>query len=517
MLAAAITATGCGAGSNGGSGGSSPSTGTADASQSTITVSMFHSGGFSPANPIPAKREDDPLRQMLEKKANIDLQISFVPNDQAKQKLNTMVASGDIPDLIYMSDRPMAVQYYDQGITADIESVLNDYPELKARFSNEVWDALRYKGKILGTPGYEIVQGIRGMWIRNDWLKKLNLSVPETPEQLLNVMKAFTFNDPDGNGKNDTYGFVTGVQKSGEFSSLGLDALMLMYGVNQGTIDAKDGELLIHNIDPRMKEAIGYIKQVLDAKVVDPDWMTVTDHATLYNKFYTGKIGIFYNDWRSMELDNQKKIKDASGELPEWIMIPPMKGPHGDQYSSIMSPQNNLWTISAKAAKDPEKMKRIMTMMQYWFSDKEAYPYFAYGVKGINWDMVNGQPQILQENKANKELQDKTKWMNNYANNRRADDPLFFNFNYEKTSEFQIMNQKYVRAPGVDKFVTPDAGDPLWEDRTKFMNESLLKFITGKEPLTNWDSYIQTLESKYTLSKYKEYTIKNLREQKFIQ
>ncbi|MBD0379739.1 extracellular solute-binding protein [Paenibacillus sedimenti] len=487
--------------------------GTVQTPEKKVTVTMFHSGGFAPANPIPINKDEDPLHQMLEKAANIDLQITFVPNDQAKQKLNTMVTSGDTPDLIYMTDRPMAVQYYDQGIITDIESVLNSYPALKGNYPDSVWNALKYKGKVLGTPGYELVQGIRGFWIRNDWLKKLNLKTPTTPDELLQVMKAFTFNDPDGNGKNDTYGFVMGVQKSGEFNNLGIDALMLMYGVYPGSIDLKDGKVQYNNADPRMKEALAFINRMQEAKVVDPDWMTITDNAGIDNKFFSGKVGIVFQDWRAMELDKQKKMKEVSGELPDWVLIPPMKGPNGDQYSTITNPQSNMWSISTKAAKDPEKVKRIMTMLQYWFADKDAYPYFAYGIKGVNWDIVDGKPKINQENKANKELQDKYRWMNNYANNRRANDALYFNFTYEKTSEFQKINQQYVKPLSVGSFVTPDSADPTWEDRKKFMNESLLKFIAGKDSLNNWDNYLKTLDSKYAFQKHLEYVEKNLKDQ----
>ena len=42
--------------------------------------------------------------------------------------------------------------------------------------------------------------------IRTDWLKKLNLSMPTTTEELMAVAKAFAEQDPDGNGKKDTYG-----------------------------------------------------------------------------------------------------------------------------------------------------------------------------------------------------------------------------------------------------------------------------------------------------------------------
>lgn len=42
--------------------------------------------------------------------------------------------------------------------------------------------------------------------IRKDWLDNLGLSIPETPEELLEICRAFTEDDPDGNGKDDTWG-----------------------------------------------------------------------------------------------------------------------------------------------------------------------------------------------------------------------------------------------------------------------------------------------------------------------
>nr|WP_256719746.1 extracellular solute-binding protein [Paenibacillus glucanolyticus] len=38
------------------------------------------------------------------------------------------------------------------------------------------------------------------MWIYEPWLKKLNLDMPETTDELYEVLKAFKKNDPNGNG-----------------------------------------------------------------------------------------------------------------------------------------------------------------------------------------------------------------------------------------------------------------------------------------------------------------------------
>lgn len=43
---------------------------------------------------------------------------------------------------------------------------------------------------------------------RKDWFDALNLQSPKTLDDWYNVIKALTLNDPDKNGKNDTYGLM---------------------------------------------------------------------------------------------------------------------------------------------------------------------------------------------------------------------------------------------------------------------------------------------------------------------
>ncbi|WNQ13996.1 extracellular solute-binding protein [Paenibacillus aurantius] len=477
----------------------------------TIKVTAYHTGAYNPQVPMPA-REDDPIRQMLEKAVNVDFNMIIPPSDQKIAKLNTMIASGDIPDMIFMPDRATAIQYYDQGILADLDSYLKDYPALQSRFKPEEWEAMKYKGKTFGTPGYEFVNGIQGWWIRNDWLTKLGLKAPTTPDELMNVMKAFTFNDPDGNGKNDTYGFVTGIGKDGSLTSMGWQMIFWMFGVNPNTVDMVDGKLTFDNSDPRMQEALAYIKSMLDAKVVDPDWVTINDGTALDKKMYAGKSGILIGDWRRMEKTSQQAMKDVSGEVPDWIVIPPVKGPHGDQTIGLKSFQNNSWVISKTAAKDPEKVKRILALLQYWYTDKDFYPWANYGIKGVSWDVVDGKIQRLTENMSKKEVSDKYLWTTNYALPRRADDALYFNFTNPRTTDFQKINLQYVKPNPVNPFIVPDPNDRLYSDRNKYVNEMFLKFMMGKEPLSNWDAFLKTLDSKFEYAKFKEYATTQLKE-----
>lgn len=485
-----------------------------------LTIKAFNAGAFNPTTQMP-DRENDPIRQMLEKAVNVDFQMTILPPDQQKAKLNSMIVAGDIPDMIFMTDRASAVEFYDQGIIAGLDETLKNYSELQNRFKPAEWEAMKYNGEMIGTPGYEFVSGVNGWYIRNDWLTKLNLKAPTTPDELLEVMKAFTFNDPDGNNKNDTYGFAPGLSKEGIISpvnnggtnaALGWSAIFWMFGVNPGVVDQINGELVFGSTDPRTKEALEFINKMLDANVVDPDWVSTTDGVAIEKKFLAGKSGIVITDWRSMEPAGQEKIKAVINEVPDWTVIAPPKGPHGDQILSLKPFQNNSWAISKEAAKDPEKLSRIMELLQYWYTDQEFYKWACYGVKSIFWDEVDGKVQINQENKADNETIEKYRWATNYALPRKANDATYFNFLNPQTIEFQKTNQASTKENTTNPYVLPDPSDTKYADRIKYMNEMLLKFMIGKEPLSKWDDYLATLDSKFDYVKYKEHTTKQLQD-----
>lgn len=506
VLAAGALLGACQNGKNQGGADQTPAAGsTAKAEEGSfdklMKLSMYNAGGFNPTSQLPA-RADDPLRQQLEQAVNVELSVTIPTADQRSAKLNTMIASGDIPDMIFMWDKNTAADYYNQGVIIELDEYLDDYPNLQKRFPTESWEAMRIDGKTVMTPGFEGVSGVRGWWIRNDWLQKLNLKAPTTPDELMEVMKAFTFNDPDGNGKHDTYGFVAGVGKDGELGTLNWEMIFWMYGVQPNTPDIIDGKLVFGSTDPRMKDAIAFIRQMIEAKVVDPDWVSINDSTAINKKMYAGKSGFIPNDWRRMEPGDQAQMQEVGGEIPDWIIIPPAKGPYGDQRIGVRNHPGNGWAISANAAKDSEKIKRTMALLDYWYGDEEAYPYFAYGIKGIQWDMANGSPQRLA---VTKEQEEQLKWTANWFLPRRVDDAIYFNFKNPQTNEFQQINLQYIKDNPIAPKLVPNPDDTLSNDRKKYINETLLRFMIGKEPLENWDAYVETLNTKFEYKKYTDY------------
>ncbi|WP_135555494.1 type 2 periplasmic-binding domain-containing protein [Paenibacillus cymbidii] len=498
LASSALAACSSGSGKPSGSAATVAPSGSAAASASVqpketerkkIKISIFNPGLRPDAPHVP--KEKDPIMQMIEKKLNVDIELIFAP-EQTEAKLNALIASGDTPDLI-STTRGSAIKYYEQGSIATLDDYLKKTPTLMNYYSKDRWLQMTYKGKTIGVPNIEDVTGKNGYWIRNDWLQKLNLKPPTTTGELLNVMKAFTLNDPDGNGKNDTYGFIGGLTKDGLFA-LGLDKLFWLFGVYPGMVDVQNNQIVFHNTDPRMKEALAYVNTIISEKYIDPDWVTDNIFSTHDDKMFQGKSGIIIHDWRRMEPAYQEKMKQMGGSVPDWVTIDPPKGPRGDQWLDLDVFQSNIWSVSKKAAADPEKAQRIVEMLEYMYTDKDIYPLMAWGIKDIGWKEVNGKP--VQTDKFDAQ---EIWWVKHWAFVRRGDDPVYFAATNPKTLEYWSLNKKYMHPNNVKPFLVPDPNDTLTADRDKYMNEMLLKFVTGKEPLANWDSYVKTLQDKFKL------------------
>ncbi len=479
-----------------------------------MTLNVYNAGSWARGTPLPP-REEDSQRKMLEEAVNIDLQMTIPQAGEDISRLNMLLASGDIPDLIFFNDRAQAVQYYQDGIIADIDSYMDQFPALINRFTEDQWNALQFQDKTIGVPGLELVSGITGWWIRGSWLENLDLEVPTNIEQLFDVMKAFTYDDPDQNGQNDTYGFVGGIAQDGTISNspvqgLGLSNIMWLFGVNPHKIEIENGAVVNHNTDPRMKEAVAFINRMVTEKVIDPDWVTISENPQKSDKLNRGKVGIALEDWRMM--DNNTKFLEVSGQEPDWIAFPPVKGPDGGQILTELAFQNNLWAVSANAAKDPEKVERILAFLEYWYADEEAYPYFSYGEKGVFWDYDDNKKLI----RLSPTDEEKAKYLfnNHYKLARGAADATYYNFKKpEITTVVHQSNIDHSIAPLPSVYLVPDESDSAFQDRMKFVNESLLRFIVGRDSLDKWDTYIQTLENTYNLKSYEENVLEQFKEQ----
>jgi len=126
----------------------------------------------------------------------------FMTNTDFETKLNAAAAAHNLPDVV-IDDGAQLGTFESQGIITEVDrSKIAGNAQVKASAWKAVTDS---KGKTYGVP-FSAQASV--LLIRTDWLRKVGMQAPTTWDQLEAVAKAFTTQDPDGNGKADTYGLA---------------------------------------------------------------------------------------------------------------------------------------------------------------------------------------------------------------------------------------------------------------------------------------------------------------------
>lgn len=148
---------------------------------------------------------DNAILKEAEKRTNTKLNITWVTPNNFGEKVNVTLASGDLPDLMLVTDTGNAAfrSMAKQGAFWDLTTIIKQYPNL-SRFPDITYKNLMIEGKLYGIPRVRPTEGNAHPLVRADWLKKLNLTMPQTTDELYSVMKAFKENAPDG--QKDTIG-----------------------------------------------------------------------------------------------------------------------------------------------------------------------------------------------------------------------------------------------------------------------------------------------------------------------
>src|SRR5690606_34606551 len=125
-------------------------------------------------------------------------------------KLNTMLAVTP-PDMWRDATPDGGQKYALDGLLAEMTTIVTPQtmPNYFKYWVNE--EELKgygvLAGKYVRAPIPYPKKSVRTYFIRKDWLYKLNMPIPKNYDQYLETLRAFRNNDPDGNGKKDTYGF----------------------------------------------------------------------------------------------------------------------------------------------------------------------------------------------------------------------------------------------------------------------------------------------------------------------
>lgn len=310
------------------------------------------------------------------KLTGIDLKIIQPVHNQYYEKLRLAFAAGDIPDVIEIAEATF-VQYANEGAFVDLTKYIKQSPTLSKVIKK--FDAYKIKGKIYGVPKENPTGPIT--YVRKDWLANLGMKAPTTWDEYYNMLKAFTHNDPDKNGKNDTYG-VTAPGPTGDSPiSLAKNYYADFWQNADPNFYKKRGKWVDGFSEPAIKPALERLRKVYQEKLMDPEVFT-NKTSTCREKFNSGKCGVF-TYWSGLwqvrlETDMRKNLGPSASIMP----IPPIKG------SKYVARVPAMHAVTTKA-KNPEGVFKYF--IDFSHDGDVGQLLFVHGVENVHWKWENGK------------------------------------------------------------------------------------------------------------------------------
>ncbi|MEQ7124118.1 substrate-binding domain-containing protein [Actinopolymorpha sp. B11F2] len=130
--------------------------------------------------------KDGPFEKALEKQGKADIDVQIIPVIDYDTKVNTILASGDIPDVIWGSGPSSATwkEAQDEGAFLPIDDYLEQYPALREAVPESIWEILKDEnGDTYFIPNLIWPQVPFFLCYREDLFEKAGIEPPTTVDE----------------------------------------------------------------------------------------------------------------------------------------------------------------------------------------------------------------------------------------------------------------------------------------------------------------------------------------------
>lgn len=377
IAALAITSTmfaGCGS-DNGSSSSTSGSTSDKDSSSKPAEVEIMRY--VSPGN-MP-QDADTGIKAVNEKLVadgvNIKVEPIRIPWDAFDQKLNLMLSTGEEFEMMHvMQDVKNISSLASRNALTPVDEYIDNYPDLKAMFTEEEWKSGVYDGKIFGVPArWRSFDGALGyIFARTDVMDKYTEGKdPETVEELIEVSKKMQADIEKEVGKK-AYTWPHQLNMPASQFHRTYDTYPFYVENSLGVVlSRQDGTIDSYYESEEFKKDANYYREMYKDGLVHPDILNAV-HQQKYDELKIGAAlpssTFGYGDIVGL------KENIPTAEVRHFFLAPEKK-------QVIYTLSQNLNAISA-TAKNPESGLKFLDWL---YKDKANHDLFHYGVEGTHY------------------------------------------------------------------------------------------------------------------------------------
>jgi len=524
LLALALTITACSGGktndaSNTGgaasaTSGASPSASPSDSAKEIdpyrldepVEFTTFKHVGANAKLPAGDTVENNQYTRYLQEKANITGKVLwYASGSDFDQKSMLAIGSGDIPD-IFVVDEQTFRTLAKAGQIEDLTEVFNQYAapltrEILDSTEGRALEAATIQGKLMAIPNISVQADSASMlFVRQDWLDKLGLEGPRTIADVERIAKAFVDNKMGGEGTIGLTGPNNTLTVPMKSSRHDLKGFYAAYNAFPGNwVKDKDGNLAYGSILPETKEALGKLRDMYAAGLIDKEFAIRkdTDQTVI-----GGQAGMFFGPWWSGGVlrDTYANDPDASFKV---YMIEDEQG----RINNLKMPVSQKFVVVKKGFKRPEAA--MVYMNTFIRAERKAEPdaakldtsisteFWPIGNPTFDYaDAVERKSVILADALAGKvkpdDLIPEMKVLYDLA---KADEAApkadlagwgrFYGYTEPAEMLKRSMNSIY------NEFtVTTPTMDRKWANLKKLEDEAFFSIVMGNKPLEEFDRFV---------------------------
>lgn len=445
--------------------------------------------------PVP----EDPINEYLNERLNANIDAHFLSGDDVVNQVTTRFLAGDPPDVIALGfgQKDVAKKLHADGLLLDVEPRLQYLPTWIQFITRDYknWATSRDDGVMYGLPRYPVFADNWALQIRMDWLEQFGLEKPRTESELFTYAQRVVREDPNGTGSADTW-FMGGAGDGKSFTML--EPFRTMYGHPGWNV--RDGVINHPNLDGTSKDFVLWLKRLLDAGLLHPDWFTISwETFTAYSM--NDQIGmLWYPGWNLIWENTQ--AHDGNLEVADvWEPIePPVADDgRGGAYGPGGRP-GRLIVLPAEVAGDEGRLKRIMH-----FLDFTTYPNQG------NIEIIEGGGEAIWPGHGERKFYPESGLHSLTFGDEHpgVHDPDYFPIQNWNTVAISLRWKTYEREDALgwaggllDQIAIPMARardyellidfDPRTSTRVKELQlQRELQFVLGEREMAEWDAYVE--------------------------
>lgn len=446
--------------------------------------------------------------QYLEEITGVHVETTEVNFFTASEQYNVMLASGDYPDMLKNLGG-----YYSTGLTGALaDEIILDLTDDLAEYAPN-YDYLIHSnadetpyyltdGKVLQFMGtYDSFINNEGLVVRKDWLEECGLKVPETYEELHNVLATF----------KDRYGCTTALYMTNNctITSLTEGYNVATYAVsgNAGGGSSstglpyyvEDGVVKCSFIEEGYRDYLKMLNEWYEEGLMDSDFVSIE-----YDPFSSYLDGQITSDQMGVWCTSGEGIDNYT--VPVTCMPSPVQNAGDMQHLTEMTlaPANDITCISISAHCETPEL--AMAWLDYWFSE-DGILLYNFGLEGTDYELDENNTPVFTEAVVNNEF---GLSVSNYMRCRCAYGTMpslmlrYRNayLNSDLVNEaWDVWTSNLDGTMAISSNVTmtteqKEAESYRASDILTYANQMIAQFAIGDSDIdSQWDSFVETLKS----------------------